>query len=189
MLQPDRQPVKSDPADRELANPRFVKIMAAFVIANVTVNDPVRYEDYSRLVPPTLAKYRRPLHRARRTGSRCWKGTGGRTGWCSRVPVDRAGARVVEFARVRRSRAFARRTSTGTLHRSSKGCSDWILSSTSWSRYWGYSAFRPLQREAMQRDPRRPRLGRRACRPAAASRSASRRRRWCGRGSRSSSRR
>ena len=31
--------------------------MAAYVIANVTVKDPVRYEDYRRLVGPTLAKY------------------------------------------------------------------------------------------------------------------------------------
>jgi uncharacterized protein (DUF1330 family) len=29
----------------------------AYVLANVTVNDPVRYEDYRRLVTPTLAKY------------------------------------------------------------------------------------------------------------------------------------
>ena len=29
-------------------------------------------------------------------------------------------------------------------------------------RYWGYTSFRPLQREAMDADPRRPRLGRRA---------------------------
>ena len=28
-----------------------------YVIANVTVKDPVRYEDYRRLVTPTLAKY------------------------------------------------------------------------------------------------------------------------------------
>ena len=31
--------------------------MPAFVLANVTVNDPVRYEDYRRLVTPTIAKY------------------------------------------------------------------------------------------------------------------------------------
>ena len=31
--------------------------MAAYVIANVTVKDPVRYEDYRRLVTPTLAKF------------------------------------------------------------------------------------------------------------------------------------
>ena len=31
--------------------------MPAYVIANVTVKDPVRYEDYRRLVTPTLAKY------------------------------------------------------------------------------------------------------------------------------------
>jgi uncharacterized protein (DUF1330 family) len=29
----------------------------AYVIANVTVKDPVRYEDYRRLVGPTLAQY------------------------------------------------------------------------------------------------------------------------------------
>ena len=49
--------------------------MPAYVIANVTVKDPVRYEDYRRLVTPTLAKYRRPLHRARRAGSKCSKGS------------------------------------------------------------------------------------------------------------------
>ena len=31
--------------------------MPAYVLANVTVKDPVRYEDYRRLVTPTLAKY------------------------------------------------------------------------------------------------------------------------------------
>ena len=31
--------------------------MSAFVLASVTVKDPVRYEDYRRLVTPTLAKY------------------------------------------------------------------------------------------------------------------------------------
>lgn len=31
--------------------------MSAYVIANVTVKDPVRYEDYRRLVTPTLAKF------------------------------------------------------------------------------------------------------------------------------------
>lgn len=31
--------------------------MAAFVIASVIVKDPVRYEDYRRLVTPTLEKF------------------------------------------------------------------------------------------------------------------------------------
>jgi uncharacterized protein (DUF1330 family) len=31
--------------------------VAAYVIANVTVKDPVRYEEYRRLVSPTLSKY------------------------------------------------------------------------------------------------------------------------------------
>jgi uncharacterized protein (DUF1330 family) len=31
--------------------------MPAYVLANVTVKDPVRYEDYRRLVTPTLARY------------------------------------------------------------------------------------------------------------------------------------
>lgn len=31
--------------------------MSAYVIANVTVKDPVRYEDYRRLVGPTIEKY------------------------------------------------------------------------------------------------------------------------------------
>lgn len=31
--------------------------MPAFVIANVNVLDPVRYEDYKRLVPGTLARF------------------------------------------------------------------------------------------------------------------------------------
>jgi len=29
----------------------------AYVMANVDVKDPVRYEDYKRMVPPTMAKY------------------------------------------------------------------------------------------------------------------------------------
>jgi uncharacterized protein (DUF1330 family) len=31
--------------------------MPAYVLANVTITDPVRYEDYRRLVTPTLAKF------------------------------------------------------------------------------------------------------------------------------------
>ena len=31
--------------------------MPAYVVANVTVKDPVRYEDYRRLVTPTVEKY------------------------------------------------------------------------------------------------------------------------------------
>lgn len=31
--------------------------MAAYVVVEVEVKDPVRYEDYKKLVPPTLAKY------------------------------------------------------------------------------------------------------------------------------------
>ena len=31
--------------------------MAAYVIANVNIEDPVRYEDYKRMVPATLAPF------------------------------------------------------------------------------------------------------------------------------------
>lgn len=31
--------------------------MPAYVMANVEVTDPVRYEDYKRLVPPTIARF------------------------------------------------------------------------------------------------------------------------------------
>ena len=31
--------------------------MAAYVIANVTIGDPVRYEDYKRMVPATLTPF------------------------------------------------------------------------------------------------------------------------------------
>lgn len=31
--------------------------MPAYVMANVEVTDPVRYEDYKRMVPATIAKY------------------------------------------------------------------------------------------------------------------------------------
>ena len=31
--------------------------MSAYVIANVTVTDPVRYEEYRKLVPPTIEKF------------------------------------------------------------------------------------------------------------------------------------
>ena len=36
---------------------RSTESMSAYVIANVTVKDPVRYEDYRRLVSPTLARF------------------------------------------------------------------------------------------------------------------------------------
>ena len=31
--------------------------MAAYLVVQVTIDDPVRYEDYKRMVTPTLAKY------------------------------------------------------------------------------------------------------------------------------------
>ena len=31
--------------------------MSAFVIADITVNDPERYEDYKKLAPPAIAAY------------------------------------------------------------------------------------------------------------------------------------
>ena len=31
--------------------------MAAYVIVQVDVNDPVRYEDYKKMVPPSMEKY------------------------------------------------------------------------------------------------------------------------------------
>jgi len=31
--------------------------MSAYVVVQVDVKDPVRYEDYKKMVPPTLAKY------------------------------------------------------------------------------------------------------------------------------------
>ena len=31
--------------------------MAAYVIVQVEVNDPVRYEDYKKMVPPSIAKF------------------------------------------------------------------------------------------------------------------------------------
>jgi uncharacterized protein (DUF1330 family) len=31
--------------------------MAAYVIAHIDVKDPVRYEDYKKLVPPSIAKF------------------------------------------------------------------------------------------------------------------------------------
>ena len=31
--------------------------MPAFVVANVTIEDPVRYEDYKRLVPASIARF------------------------------------------------------------------------------------------------------------------------------------
>ena len=31
--------------------------MPAYIIVDVTVNDPVAYEDYKRMVPPSLAQY------------------------------------------------------------------------------------------------------------------------------------
>ena len=31
--------------------------MAAYIVVQVDVTDPVRYEDYKRLVPASLAKY------------------------------------------------------------------------------------------------------------------------------------
>jgi uncharacterized protein (DUF1330 family) len=31
--------------------------MAAYLVVQVSIEDPVRYEDYKRMVTPTLAKY------------------------------------------------------------------------------------------------------------------------------------
>ena len=53
--------------------------MAAFVIANVTIEDPVRYEDYKRMVPGTLAAFGGRFI-ARGGQVEVLEGTGGRTG-------------------------------------------------------------------------------------------------------------
>ena len=63
MLQPDRQRVNARiglTLPERTADPGFrtaKKRMSAYVIANVTVKDPVKYEDYRRLVGPTIEKY------------------------------------------------------------------------------------------------------------------------------------
>ena len=88
--------------------------MSAYVIANVTVKDPVRYEDYRRLVTPTLAKYggrfiARGGHRG--AGRRLAAEPAG----AARISVDGSGARLVELARYTEARLIRQATSEGTL--------------------------------------------------------------------------
>ena len=76
-------------------------VVAAFVIANVTIEDPVRYQDYKRMV---RERWRRSVADSSPGVDRltCSKGvekpeSAGNPG----VPVGRAGACVVEFSGVR----------------------------------------------------------------------------------------
>ena len=87
--------------------------VAAFVIANITIDDPVRYEDYKRMVPATAGA----------VGGR-FVARGGQTevlegDWRpnpagdSGIPVGRAGASVVEFSGVLPK---AQRAASGHVH-------------------------------------------------------------------------
>jgi uncharacterized protein (DUF1330 family) len=68
--------------------------MAAYIIANVSVQDPDRYEEYKRLVPPTIAAF----------GGRFLV----RGGAVERLEGDRDPGRVVilEFPSVERAKAW-----------------------------------------------------------------------------------
>ena len=66
-------PCRRGAQDRRRSTP-----MAAYVIVQVDVKDPVRYEDYKKMVPPSLEKFggrflrprRQDPHDGRRTGRR-----------------------------------------------------------------------------------------------------------------------
>ena len=177
----------SQPGTSRVREPRTaMDYMGAYVIANVTVKDPVRYEDYRRLVTPTLAKFggrfiaRGGQHRGAR------RRLAAEPAGDPRVSVGRAGARVVELAGVRRSQAHpagdVRRHRCLILGRRRRYAVD-QLSSRSLEPLLGLHL---LPAAAARGDGRRSSTAATrssCCRPAAASRSASRRRRWCGPGS------
>ena len=80
--------------------------MSVYVIASLTIKDTVRFEDYRRMLLPTMAKYGAPIGCARRP--HCSRGrVAARTANHRRVSQHGAGARVVGFARIRRAKGVA----------------------------------------------------------------------------------
>ena len=132
--------------------------VAAYVIAHVDVRDPVRYEDYRKMVTPTLTAY----------GGRFIARGGAVTilegDWRPKRLV------IVEFPSVEQAQAWwnspeyapakalRQATSVGSLRDpGGRAAARVMLPETSsttelldvLARYWGFNAFRPLQREAM----------------------------------------
>lgn len=68
--------------------------MSAYVIVNIEVTDPVRYEDYKRLAAPTIAQYD-GRYLVRGGAAECVEGT-----WTPRRVV------VLEFPSMDRARAW-----------------------------------------------------------------------------------
>ena len=133
--------------------------MAAYVIAMVDVKDPVRYEDYRRMVLPTITAFGGRFIARGGTDRGARGHVAGRPARHRRVPERRARERVVGVAGVRRSQGHP--ASDVRRHaRRDRGCLSCFPAAVSserpattslqvLERYWGYTSFRPLQREAM----------------------------------------
>jgi hypothetical protein len=80
--------------------------MSVYVIASLTIKDAVRFEDYRRMLLPTMAKYGARL--VARGGPISSRGrVAARTANHRRVSQHGAGARVVGFTRIRRAKGPA----------------------------------------------------------------------------------
>ena len=78
--------------------------MPAYVIANVDVKDPVRYEEYRKMVLPTITAYGGRFV-ARGGRPKCSKAVAAAPARHRRVPVRRARQGVVGVAGVHRSQS------------------------------------------------------------------------------------
>ena len=73
--------------------------MPAYVVVQIAVDDPVTYERYKELAPPSIAAYA-AVTWSRGGRARCWKAHGAQLdSWCSSSEHG-AGAGLVEFAGV-----------------------------------------------------------------------------------------
>jgi Domain of unknown function (DUF1330) len=79
--------------------------MSVYVIASLTIKDAVRFEDYRRMLLPTMAKYGARL--VARGVPIVLEGEAARTANHRRVSQHGADARVVGLARIRRAKGAA----------------------------------------------------------------------------------
>ena len=160
MLQPDLQPVNRRTAlnrrpepNRRTANREPRTLNDRHARLRDCERDRERPGALRGLPPPGHAdagEVRRPLHRARRQDRGAGRRLAAEPAGAARVPVDGAGACLVELARVHRSQAAFDRRRPKARCSSSKACRVDPSPRGRSERYWGYTSFRPLQREAME---------------------------------------
>ena len=81
--------------------------MAAYVVVQVDVKDPARYEAYKTMVPPSTREIRRPVPRPRRQDAHHGRGLGAAAFRARRVSDGRTGESLVGVGGIRRSQGAA----------------------------------------------------------------------------------